>query len=581
MKKSALSALCLAWILAGVPARTQQQKPSPSQEPPVFGETVEVRVVNVEVVITDKDGNRVTGLKPGDFKLKVDGKDVPVTYFTEVAGGQSVAPPAAAEGAPAAVAVPGMEPGGAVGTSYLVFIDEYFSTETRRNEVLKSLQGDLARLGPGDRMAIVAYDGGRLAIVSGWSQSQSELARAFDQAMTRPARGLDRIAEFNSFQHDQTFARGTVGDNAPLSITSRMDSSGLNLPERAYGETLFRQEEGVVNAAARTLRTFASSPGRKVLLLLAGGWPYSIQSYIRGGAAMPAARELKDGDQLLRKLTSTANLLGFTVYPVDVPGVQSAGDPSITEAGGSYLDQGIEAPARAGAFRDQEAKRASGSANGSFRDQEIKGTLEFVAQETGGKPLRNDNRLVALTTAVADTRSYYWLGFSPTWERNDASHKIAVTLARAGLKVRSRTDFLDLSKKAEVSMLAESSLLFGNLPGGLTLPMRVGTPVRTRAGVEIPVTLGLPSDVVTLVPVGNKYAAHAELRFAATDNSGNDSKIPVAPLDITSEKPAKPGGFIKYETKITLKGKANRLVATVYDPISGKIATAETSLTLP
>jgi hypothetical protein len=105
--------------------------------------------------------------------------------------------------------------------------------------------------------------------------------------------------------------------------------------------------------------------------------------------------------------------------------------------------------------------------------------------------------------------------------------------------------------------------------------------VRTKAGVEIPVTLGLPSEVVTLVPVGNKYAAHAELRFAASDDNGNGSEIPVIPLDIKSDKPAKAGGFIKYETKVTLKGKANRLVATVYDPISGKIATAETSLTLP
>ncbi len=559
MKSICLSAVLAAALAAGVAGiATAQEKKSPPtpQDSSIFGETIDVRVVNVEVVVTDGSGNRVGGLKPGDFRLKVDGKEVPVTYFSEIAGGQSVAPPAAAEGSPAAAAVPAVGPGGAVGTSYLVFVDDYFPTKLRRDEVLTSLKGDLARLGPEDRMAIVAYDGGRLTMVSNWSQSQNQLARAFDEAMTRPARGLDRVVEFQRFQHDQTFASGTAGDNAPLDLNTRMENSGLGMAERAYGETLLRQEEGVVNAAARTLRTFASPPGRKVLILLTGGWPYSIQSFIRGDAPLSASRELKDGDQLLGKLTSTANLLGFTIYPVDVPGVQTfANDASI--------------------------EGAAGSGAGSLREQEIEGTLEFVAKETGGKPLRNTNRLVALTEAVADTRSYYWLGFSPTWERNDASHKVVVTVGKPGLTVRSRTDFLDLSKKTEVSMMAESALLFGNLPGGLPLPMRVGTPVKTRAGVEIPITLGLPSDVVTLVPVGNKYAAHAELRFAATDDSGNDSKIPVIPLDISSDKPAKPGGFIKYETKITLKGKANRLVATVYDPISGKIATAETSLTLP
>ena len=188
---------------------------------------------------------------------------------------------------------------------------------------------------------------------------------------------------------------------------------------------------------------------------------------------------------------------------------------------------------------------------------------------------------MALAEAAADTRSYYWLGFSPTWEHNDASHKVDVSLNRPGLKVRSRTSFLDLSKKTEVSMMVESALLFGNLPGGPVLPMRIGTPVKVRGGTEIPITLGLPADVVTLVQVDNKYAAHAELRFAATDDTGNGSEIPVVPLNISSDHPPKPGGFIKYETKLTLKGKANRLVATVYDPVSGKLATAETSLALP
>ncbi|HEX4964414.1 MAG TPA: VWA domain-containing protein [Thermoanaerobaculia bacterium] len=551
MKKSALSALCLAWAVAGLPALAQQKKPPQAPEPPVFGETLEVRVVNVEVVVTDKDGNRVTGLKPGDFKLKVDGKDVPVTYFTEVAGGQSVAPPAAAEGAPApaTAAVPGVEPGGGVGTSYLVFIDDYFSTEVKRNEILRSLKSDLARLGPEDRMAIVTYDGGRLAMISNWSQSQAQLARAFDDAMGRRPRGLDRIVEYQRFAHDEEFAGGTAGDSAPLdlaSASSRQGFSQLNLREKAYGEVLFRQEQGVVNAVARTLRTFAAPPGRKVLLLLDGGWPYSIQGFIRGDAAPSTSREFKDGEELLRNLTNTANLLGYTVYPIDGQGLQSADESST-----------------------------------SSRVQEITGTLDFVAQETGGTTLRAGNRTLALAKAAGDTRSYYWLGFSPSWEHNDARHKVDVSVSKPGLKVRSRNSFLDLSKKTEVTMMVESALLFGNLPGDSPLPLRIGALKKVKGGTEIPITLGLPADVVTLVQVGNKYAAHAELRFAASDETGNGSEIPVVPLDIASDKPAKPGGFIKYETKITLKGKANRLVATVYDPVSGKLATAETALTMP
>ena len=43
----------------------------------------------VEAVVTDRQGNRVTGLKPGDFRLEVDGKAVPIEYFNEVRGGQA------------------------------------------------------------------------------------------------------------------------------------------------------------------------------------------------------------------------------------------------------------------------------------------------------------------------------------------------------------------------------------------------------------------------------------------------------------------------------------------------------------
>ncbi|HSS48809.1 MAG TPA: VWA domain-containing protein, partial [Thermoanaerobaculia bacterium] len=545
----------------------QQKTPPRPQEEPVFGASVDVRVVNVEVVVTDKDGNRVRGLKPGDFRLKVDGKQVPVDYFSEVFGGQSVAPPAAAGGtAPAAVAVPGAEPGGVVGTSYLVFIDDYFPIENQRNEVLKALKNDLSRLGPEDRMAIVAYDGGRLALVSNWSQSQAELAQAFDRAMARHTRGLDRVVELKRFAGNQALASSTVSTSAPnfpdptggspVDLNARMDNTGLTPLETDYGKMLFRQEEGVIKAAARTLRTFASPPGRKVLLLLDGGWPYSIQSYIRGDAPIAASREFKDGETLMRVLTSTANLLGYTVYPIDVPGTS-------------------------GAANDASVPGAAGTAAASFRDQEIKGTLEFVAMETGGKELRNGNRMVALAEVAADTRSYYWLGFSPTWEHNDVRHKVDVTVDKPGLKVRSRDSFLDLSKKSEVTMMVESALLFGNVPGGAVLPMRVGTPAKTRNGTEIPITLGLPSDVVTLVQMGNKYAAHAELRFAASDKNGNDSELPVVPLNITADHPARPGAFIKFETKLTLKGDANHLVAAVYDPVSGKVATAETDLALP
>src|SRR5579864_1876227 len=62
---------------AAAPPAAASKAPVPVPPPgPLFGETIEVRVVNVEAVVTDKKGNRVPDLKPEDFRLKVDGKPI-------------------------------------------------------------------------------------------------------------------------------------------------------------------------------------------------------------------------------------------------------------------------------------------------------------------------------------------------------------------------------------------------------------------------------------------------------------------------------------------------------------------------
>jgi VWFA-related protein len=523
--------------------------------PPSFGESIDVRVVNLEAVVTDGSGKRVDGLKPEDFRLRVDGKEVPIEYFSEVREGEALAAPPEAgkqEAKPEPPAQGVAE--GRIGTYYLVFIDDYFSVALNRDAVLKGLKSDLGRLGPADRMAIVAYDGGRLAMLSNWSGSQADLAAAFDRAMARKPRGLDRITESRNLAHDLSFASQTVGDGSPLDLNTR--AGGLNDQQRAYADTLIRQMKGDVQAAMAAMRAFAAPQGRKVMLLLSGGWPFSAQSYTSGGGGMPT-KELPEGEEVFRPLASTANLLGYTLYPVDVPGVQTGS-------------------------ADAEATGPAAAAFGSGSEQEVEGTLKYLAQETGGAAVLNSNRGLALAKAQEDTRSFYWLGFSPGWQRNDKNHEIKLEARRSGLKVRTRTGFLDLSRKAEVSMKVESALLFGNPPGALSMPLKVGEITRGKRGeVEIPVTLGLPVDLMTVVPDGKKFTAQLELRFAASDAEGNTADIPVVPVTLTSDHPPTPGKMVKYETRVKLHGKADHMVVAAYDPLSGKIATAETDVKLP
>ena len=542
--------LLAACLTTALPAAAWQQAQQPRQptgsEPPadIFGEQIDVRVVNVEVVVTDKQGNRVSGLTPGDFRLRVDGKEVPIEYFSEVRGGQAIAPGASESGAPVP-GLPSLAPGTPVGTSYLVFIDDYFSLQPRRDEVLKSLKNELTRLGPEDRMAIVAYDGRSLDMLSTWSNSERVLSRAIDQALGRKALGVQRLAELRSFQ--------TTRRNVTLNPRANF-ARQLDLDEIGYAERLSEQVERTVNATISTLRGFAAPPGRKVMLLLSGGWPYSPAEFAINDPGRPLlGREVPRGEDLYRPLTDTANRLGYTIYRIDVPGVEStATDASVSEP-------------------------TVGGIN--MREQEVHASLEFVAEGTGGRALLNSLREQALPIAESDTRAYYWIGFTPGWQKNDARHQVRVETTRPGLEIRSRDSFLDLSRRSEVSMMVESAMLFGSSPDSVVMPMEVGKPARAgRREIEVPVTLAIPADALTVVPIEGKHVAEMELRIAAVDVNGDRSDIPVVPLRMTLDQPPPAGSYLRYDTKLRLRRVDQHLVIAVFDPLSGRIMTAETDI---
>ena len=132
-----------SWPVAGLAVLVLLTAPALAQtvpdQTPGFGDVVDVRVINLEVVVTE-DGRRVEGLGPGDFQLLVDGEEAPIEFFSEVRNGWAVAgDQAPAESSAGTYAVPALEPGESVGTRYLVFIDDYFSVPSYRNRVLGEL----------------------------------------------------------------------------------------------------------------------------------------------------------------------------------------------------------------------------------------------------------------------------------------------------------------------------------------------------------------------------------------------------------------------------------------------------------
>lgn len=546
--------LCL--VVASQPSLAQPSLSQGSAEDgPAFGDVLDVRLMNLEVVVTQK-GERVQGLGADDFRLLVDGQEVPIEFFSEVAEGRAVT---SAE--QQSRVTPALHEDTTLGTRYLVFIDDFFAVPAYRNRVLRKMAEQLPILKPEDRMAVVAFDGNRVEMLSNWTRSLVQLEAAFEAASERTGYGLHRLSEQRFYDSFNRFNGGFVAG-------SRFANTGYLGARRGFynegvgglirGEDISWQVSQVVHGATSALRAFARPEGRKVMLLLSGGWPATPVDWVTGSFGTlgygPAY-----GARLFGPLVDTANRLGYTLYPVDLD--NSLRHSSVSAEYGS-LSQAIF-----------ESNREF------YRDEVEEDALRLLASATGGRAFLDGAAGTALERAAEDIRSYYWIGFSPRWQENDQRHRVKVEVQGKGLRVRTREGFFDLSRQTEVTMLVESAELFDLPIPGETLSVSVGEP--TKAGykrVLLPVRLEIPFDLLTTLPTANGEVAQVELRVAATDEDGDRAEIPIIPVQLTRS-----GGAAQvavYETQLKLRKKGHRLLVSVYDTASGAMLSKRLEVSL-
>lgn len=395
LRRFLFSSLCGALLTSGLAAG--QDPPAVSFED--YGERIDVRAVNVEAVVTDRKGNRVSGLTADDFELLVDGKAMPLEFFLEVRGGRAVA--AAESEAGVRPALPtAAEAGEPVAHNFLVFIDEVLSPIRERKAAINKLAGEIERLGPTDRMAIVASGTEGLTVLSPWSDSRQQLRAALETARKRT--GYLRPWESSSVYE--------IAQDNPVERTMAED--------RAYDYGLRVQDfRDMVHAAAQAEREFSDASGRKVLLLVSGRWVGFFQK-----------ADVRTGYEVIRPLTDASNRLGYTVYPVQL-------DTAIDTLPGADR-RSLLAPG--------EVLRTHGLT--SFIEGQ--GPMLFAAGETGGQLLKMDHRF--LTKTAEDLSAYYWLGFS-AFDGDGRRRTVEVRVKGKDLEIRTRSSYLPLSRQADVT----------------------------------------------------------------------------------------------------------------------------------
>ena len=565
----------LATVALCAPLAAQVLEPqSPSEL--VFGEEVEVRVVNLEVVVESRSGDRVRGLSRDDFRIVVDGEEVGVQYFSEVADRRAVTsagaetPPAVAEGQ-------------AVPTNYVLFVDDDHTHVTLRRPVLRGLGARLDDLGPHDQVAVVAQSRHRLEILSrfttdrdatraalaeldtggryggfpslrAWRKRLRSAASSGSRDSLSSLEGASLRGEKNRVNATQAVSLGGIGGPEPLGGFSALGQSavgvrgsfgrvsedlvsGWNGLDVATAAARARELQFAVDAVVSTMRALEAPRGRKVLLLLAGNWPTferrpgspGLFGFLRTDPVGGVSSEL----ELLDELIDTANLLGYTVYPMD-----------------------------------QQSVRPNTS---------VWRNLRYVARDTGGRAFMAGSNITALDKVSFDTSNYYWLGFVPEYRRDDRAHDIRVEVLQPRLRVRSRRGYLDLSRRVEADMEALRALLFPSEaePGAGPLRIELGE-VETgeRRRMRVPVSVYLPVGRFPALPYDGRFRQELEVRFATVDRLGRRVEIPAIPLSLGGGAKPSLDDVVLYETLLIMRRRPHELVVTVHDPLSRSTARA-------
>ena len=523
-------ALCLGWSSSVAAQTTGGETRRVPPDDLFFGEEIDVRVVNVEVVVEDREGNRVNGLTAADFRIYVDGVGVGVDYFTEilenraVETGEGEAPPAIGEGE-------------SVPTNYVLFVDDDHTMASSRRPVLRGFAEELAHLGLSDQVAVVVQSQRRLELLSPFTTDREhtraalrelERGRRFGGSLRSP-RLIDQRLMSDSRVEPPPGARveedlTSVAEDLP-SIIRPIPSP---LAERR-AETVARDLEFSIAAVTSTLRALDAPMGRKVLLLLAGRWPVGL--FRPGGQGIG----VRTDREMLTALSDAANLLGYTVYPVD---------------------------------------QVSGP------NRRLWENLRQVARDTGGRAYMGGSNLTALERVSSDVSNYYWLGFVPEYQRDDRVRDVRVEVLRPNLRVRSRTGYVDLSRRAEADMDTRGRLLFPeteSTPGEAVLRVEFGKPQPGGLRkVRVPVTVYVPVGHFPVVPFEGQFLAKLELRFAVVDSNGQQAGMPLIPIHLRGRSKPAPDAVVPYDAILTLRRKPHDLVVSIHDPLSRQTVSTRT-----
>lgn len=563
-------------LLLPVPASVPAQTADSESEQPVgrFVDTVDVSVINVDVYVTDRKGNPITGLTQGDFELRVDGRPVKIANFYAVEESSSrpaetaTAPPAdddtPSTAAPPAAEAPPPPPATAAEPTpesqqlwMVIYVDNVNLTPLHRNRVLRQMRQFLDRtIDEGDHVMVLSHDR-TLNVRQPFTSDAQAVTRALLDLET--ASGQDSATE--NEREDILHAIDAAEDRGAVALRVREHARARR------NDMLF-----TLDALNESVRSLAGLPGRKAVVHVSDGLPltpgrdlfYAVQQAFNDYGALANSMEF-NLERRYDELTNTANANRVSFYTVD--------------AGGLELHTGIAAENQARA-PDADLQ----STVGGIHESNVQDSLRRMAQRTGGTAILNRNDVgPALDKVAAGLGSYYSLGFTRGMLEDGRYHEIEVDVRRKGVVVRHREGFREKNADTRMREAVEASLRHGLESNPIGVKVQMASARQREDNFVLPLTVRIPLGEVLLVPQGEVHVGRLMIYFSSYDRDGQLAPVQQVPLPLEI-----PNGDLDdarrkvwtFQQELLLRPGQQRIAVAVRDELANRSSVIASTVTV-
>lgn len=503
--------VCVAFALglavltvAGSPARAQQQ-PAAAPAPTPAGTFISretVSVTNVDVIVEDGKGNRVTGLRREDFTVLEDGMEQPVTNFfaveqgrVTVLGDEAIPPAPPTPPGPASQAAPPAAPVPTPRTRLVIFVDNLSLSPFNRNRVLRNVEDWV-------RTTVKENVEGMIVV---WNRSL-KIRRKF----TNDGRDLSDVLK----QIEEEATQGQTRNSSLRDLLERFDD--MRSAAEAIGagrQWALEQSSDLVftlDALKSTITQLSGVEGRKILLYVGEGLPQS-----------PGAEVWKYIQDKWHDTSGMLNQFEFDKTPTYLGIIQAANAAGVTlymfDATGLGVDPNVSAESRTRSTRlDTFTQRTNQQS-----------MLQLMADETGGEAVLNRNVVTPdLQKIEKDFTSYYSLGYRSVRSGLDRPHKLEVKVKRKGLVVRARRSYVEKGLETRTVEAVMSGLFFSRDDNPLAAGLEVGQAIPNETGYfQVPVRIRIPYSRIAMLPEGPKVRGRLTFYFVVMDSSEKKSDL--------------------------------------------------------